>query len=185
MTWVSGPQGHRPEAPPSLASPLGRLQGAGAGIFISQRKGSPRTWSTQSFRARGPWGQGRTRALWRPPSHAREASGQTPTLGTLRPLLPPHVRGSVVTLLIAAPEERPHPWTVIALPAGMAEWPGGIPGSDGRGWGGHIVTRPGASTDVQRNKRKAAFKGHVFSLPPAAGRNISPVTALGGREKHA
>lgn len=148
MTWVSGPQGHRPGAPPSLASPLGRPQGAGAGIFIFQRKGSPRTWSTQSFRARGPWGQGRTRALWRPPSHARKASGQTPTLGTLRPLLPPHVRGSAVTLLIAAPKERPHPWTVISpCKHGQVAWRhpwegvseplGMMVGGVGRGLGGH------------------------------------------------
>ena len=127
-------------------------------------------------------GQGRTRGLWRPPSHARKASGQTPALGTLRPLFPPHVRGSAVTLLIAAPEGRPHPGrSPLSLQPRRVTWghswegarePLGVPagGQHHPAWSLH--------THAEKEKKSRFQRSRVLRAPNCR----HSTAALGGTE---
>lgn len=155
-----------PEAAPRPTGPkgLGMLAGSWSRDIFIPEEGQPRAWSTRRFLSTGAMGA-RTEPKHpggRPAGHARKTSGQTATLGTCGPLLPPHVRGSAVTLLIATPEERPHPWSVSALPAGLAERPEGVPRSNGTG---DIATLPEGSADTA--EEKAGLREHIFPAAPS------------------
>lgn len=153
-----------PPTPPAGPEGLGMLAGSWSRDIFIPEEGQPRAWSTRRFLSTGAMGA-RTEPKHpggRPAGLARKTSGQTATLGTCGPLLPPHVRGSAVTLLIATPEERPHPWSVSALPAGLAERPEGVPRSNGTG---DIATLPEGSADTA--EEKAGLREHIFPAAPS------------------
>ena len=145
-------------------SPLGasgRSQGAGPGIFISGRKGSPTLGPQGASCPSGPWGPGRDQ-------RAREAS-QSRTKGLGPSTSPGNARspplsarpGSAVTLFIAAPR-RGHPPPGPASPFLRARPSdlGASPGGTARGHG-HPAC-PGLWTQ-QRAKQGSSF-------PPSTAR---------------
>lgn len=107
--------------------------------------------------------------------HAREASGQTPALGTLRPRPPPHVQGSAVPSFIAVPEERPLPLDGLAW-GHPSEGPR-EPWSDSRG------TSPPHPEDTER-ENKPVFKHRISCLPPSTARQRPLRVHSWGKRKH-
>lgn len=87
---LPGPAG--PRLPPSLG-PSGLWLGARPGCLYPGGWGAPETDPHGASTPSGLWGPGQNRSGPEAGRSRKKASGQTATLGTLRPHFPPHVRG--------------------------------------------------------------------------------------------
>lgn len=159
--------------PPSLPGPLGRLQEASPGIFISQRKGSPRTGSTQSFRSTEATGPGQNQSALEAFQSRKEGLGPDARPGNA-PSPPPSPRPGVSGHFInSSPRGEASPLDGHRPPCrhGRVTW--GIPGRDpGSPWEcrpGDVTSLPGGSTEAPERKEK-----RVSKIPATSRKTLVP-----------
>lgn len=170
--WVlPGPPGLRlpPSGPQDACRELvlGHLYPGGRAVPVL----GPRGASCPS----GPWGPGQNRSAREAGRSHKKGLRPNTSLGNARSSPPSTHPGSAVTLLIAAPKERPHPLDRHRPPCGLGRATWGHP-SEGRL--GDIATLPARRLQTLQ-REKAGFKDHSFSLPPStATHSINLITAL-------